>query len=98
MESVGLIFDNSPSGIAGEALPRGTWKGIALALTRAQLALRFRKTGMSRTFSSTGLRTGAARPNGSRRCGATGRACSAIGLAGRAAGINDGGLANYCVG
>ena len=53
---------------------------------------------MSRTFSSAGLRTGAARPNGSRRCGATGRTYSATGgLAWRAAGMSDGGLA-YCGG
>src|SRR6185295_16209592 len=77
--------------------------GSELILTAAQFALRPRKAGISRIFSSTGPRTGAARPNGSRRCGAAGRACSAIGLAGRisgwrAVGSIDGGLANCCGG
>src|SRR5829696_6278354 len=38
--------------------------------TTAQLALRPRKAGMSRTFSSIELRTGEDRPYGSRPCGA----------------------------
>ena len=93
-------FDGaSPSRVA--ALP-SPGSELALVPTTAQLALRLRKDGMSRTFSSTGLRTGAARPYGSRRCGAVGRACSAIGFAVRASrwravGRSDGGTA-YCCG
>src|SRR5712664_46791 len=49
----------------------------------AQLALRPRKAGISRTFSSIVLRTGDERPYGSRRCGAACRAYSAVGVAGR---------------
>src|SRR3981189_2683832 len=44
----------------------------------AQLALRPRKAGISRTFSSIELRTGEERPYGSRRCGAAWRAYSEI--------------------
>src|SRR5689334_423693 len=68
-------------------LPMHSFDG---SLLEVQLALRLRNDGISRTFSSTGLRTGAARPYGSRRCGGAGRAS-----VWRAAGINDGGLA-YC--
>src|SRR6266850_8223895 len=53
----------------------------------AQLALRPRKAGISRTFSSIELRTGEERPYGSRRCGAAWRAYSEIGgFVGRASG------------
>src|SRR5258707_6688834 len=55
-----------------------------LCLATAQLALRRRKAGVSRTFSSIELRTREERPYGSSPCGAAWRACSEIGFAGRA--------------
>src|SRR6266436_1479897 len=55
---------------------------LLLLFTTAQLFLRRRKAGISRTFSSIELRTGEERPYGSRPSGAAWRAYSEIGFAG----------------
>src|SRR5258705_5716769 len=83
-----------------ERYTSGTWKRVTLVLATAQLALRRRKAGISRTFSSIELRTGEERPYGSRPCGAAWRAYSEIGFAGRPSGWRavglSGGLSNCC--
>jgi hypothetical protein len=53
-------FDGGPFEVASST--SDTWKRVTLVLTRAQLALRRRKAGISRTFSSIELRTGEKRP------------------------------------
>src|ERR1700738_5660806 len=89
-------FDGGLFEVASQQSTSGTWKRVTLVLTTAQLALRRRKAGISRTFSSIELRTGEERPYGSRPCGAAWRAYSEIGFAGcpsgRQAGRGGGGI------
>src|SRR6202795_2092090 len=84
-------------GLFEDACP---WKRVTLVLTTAQLALRRRKAGISRTVSSIELRTGEERPYGSRPCGAAWCAYSEIGFSGRPSGWpaigRSGGLSNCC--
>src|ERR1700730_13667951 len=77
-------FDGGLFEVASQRSTFGTWKRVTLVLTTAQLALRRRKAGISRTFSIE-LRT-KERPNGSRSCGAAWRAYSEIGVADRPSG------------
>src|SRR5258708_8470072 len=59
-------FDGGLFEVASQRSTSGTWKRVTLVLTTAQLALRCRKAGISRTFSSIELRTGEERPYGSK--------------------------------
>src|SRR5258708_17733550 len=75
-------FDGGLFEVASQRSTSGTWKRVTLVLTTAQLALRRRKAGISRAFSSIELRR-EERPYGSRPCGAECRAYSVIVFADR---------------